>query len=451
MTHRNAPMTPTGRARIVSRIVNDHWTYRRTAEHYEVSTATVHRWVTRHRNHEPLEDHSSRPHHCPHQLTTRQEDKILAIRRNKKWGPHRIAPRVEVACSTVGRVLKRHGMPKLSRMDPATGELVRTPRPKRYEKKHPGELVHVDIKKLGKIPDGGGWRAHGRNSPQHRAAGRASGAAARAGGKPGRGFRYIHHALDDHSRVVYSEILDDERGATAAGFWRRAKDYFARLGVQVKAVLTDNGPCYYSKAFNQALGDGIKHRFTRPYRPQTNGKVERFNRILVEEWAYAKAYGSEAERAGAYQRFIDYYNCRRTHTSLGGKAPMSRVSNLPGNYITHTTGSIQRKHHDQERHDLLRNTPHCRGDLCPPTCCPRARWGRCSVDHHLPSHPWASIMRPQIVDADTGRELWTASQCARHCEVTSDTWRSYSARGQCPASVGKFGASRLWRADEVRE
>ena len=332
MTHRNATLTPTGRADLVSLVVNEHYSLRRAAERCNVSATTAHRWVKRYRNGEGFDDRSSRPHSCPHQLTDEQEQQIVAIRRDKKWGPHRIAPTVGVARSTVERVLHRHGMPPLACIDQATGKPLRKPRPKRYEKKRPGELVHVDIKKLGKIPEGGGWRAHGRGSDQDRAARRASDAQARAGGKPGRGYRYVHHALDDHSRVVYSEILDDERGETAAGFWRRAKSYFATLGVQVTAVMTDNGPCYYSKVFNQALGKGVKHRYTKPYRPQTNGKVERFNRTLMQEWAYAREYDSDAARAATYQEFIDDYNCRRTHTSLGGKTPMSRVTNQPGQY-----------------------------------------------------------------------------------------------------------------------
>lgn len=333
MSHRNAPLTPTGRARLVSLIVDHGWTQRRAAERFNVSPATAHRWVARHRAGEPLADRSSRPHRCPHQLSARQERRIIKLRFTRRWGPHRIGYHLGVARSTVGRVLDRYRMPPLTCLDQATGLPVRKTPPRRYEKTHPGELVHVDIKKLGKIPDGGGWKAHRRGSPQDLAAKRIREQHARAGGKPGRGYRYLHHAIDDYSRVVYSEILDDERKNTAAGFWIRAADFFTSLGVTVEAVMTDNGPCYRSHAFADALGDGVKHRFTRAYRPQTNGKVERFNRTLMTEWAYARPYLSEASREQVYGEFIDHYNRRRAHTGIGGLAPMDRVHNLTGNYI----------------------------------------------------------------------------------------------------------------------
>jgi transposase InsO family protein len=332
VSHRNAPLTPTGRARLVSLIVDHGWTQRRAAERFNVSPATAHRWVARHRAGESLADRSSRPHHCPHQLDRRREHRIINLRFTRRWGPHRIGYHLGVARSTVGRVLDRYNMPALDCIDQATGLPVRKTPPRRYEKSAPGELVHVDIKKLGRIPDGGGWRMFGRGSDQHRASGRATGAAARAGAKPGRGYRYLHHAVDDYSRVVYSEILDDERKDTAAGFWIRAADFFASLGVEVGAVMTDNGACYRSHAFADALGPEVKHRWTRPYRPQTNGKVERFNRTLMTEWAYARPYLSEASREQVYGEFIEHYNRRRAHTGIGGLAPMDRVHNLTGNY-----------------------------------------------------------------------------------------------------------------------
>ncbi|MDK9302765.1 IS481 family transposase, partial [Propionibacterium freudenreichii] len=209
---------------------------------------------------------------------------------------------------------------------------VRRPKPKRYEVAAPGQLVHVDIKKQGRIPDGGGWRAHGRGSMQDRHAGVARDKAARAGAAGSRGYRYLHHAVDDHSRIAYSEILDDERKETAAGFWTRANAFFAGLGVTVTAVMTDNGSCYRSGAFADALGDHVKHKWTRPYRPQTNGKVERFNRTLAVEWAYAKPYASEAERAAAYETWLHHYNHHRPHTGIGGQTPSARVHNVTGKY-----------------------------------------------------------------------------------------------------------------------
>jgi transposase InsO family protein len=175
-------------------------------------------------------------------------------------------------------------MPRLAHLDQATGLPVRKPAPIRYDAAAPGDLVHVDIKKLGRIPDGGGWRAHGRGSAQDRAAGVIRDRASRKGAKGSRGYRFLHHAVDDHSRLAYSEILDDERSQTAAGFWTRARDHSADIGIEVAAVMTDNGACYRSRAFAAAL-DGVKHRWTRPYQPQTNGKVERFNWTLAGEWA----------------------------------------------------------------------------------------------------------------------------------------------------------------------
>ncbi len=190
-------------------------------------------------------------------------------------------------------------MPLLAHVDQSTGLPVRKPKPRRYEVAEPGRLVHVDIKKQGRIPDGGGWRVHQRGSAQDRKASAARDRAARAGAPGSRGYRYLHHAVDDYSRVAYSEILDDERKETAAAFWQRANTFFTSIGVTVTAVMTDNGACYRSHAFAAALGN-IRHKRTKPYRPQTNGKVERFNRTLATEWAYATAYDSEDARTEAY-------------------------------------------------------------------------------------------------------------------------------------------------------
>jgi transposase InsO family protein len=223
-------------------------------------------------------------------------------------------------------------MPRLANIDQATGLPVRKPKPKRYEVDRPGRLVHVDIKKQGRIPDGGGWRVHGRGSSQDNKAGAYRDKAARAGAPRSRGYRYLHHAVDDYSRVAYSEILDDERKETAAAFWDRANAFFASIGVTVTAVMTDNGACYRSHAFAHALGEKIKHKRTKPRHPQTNGKVERFNRTLAAEWAYARPYASEAERAAAYQTWLHDYNHHRPHTGIGGQTPSDRVHNLTGKY-----------------------------------------------------------------------------------------------------------------------
>ena len=259
------------------------------------------------------------------------ERRIVALRFVRRWGPHRIGYHLGVPRSTVGRVLARYSMPLLHHLDQATGLPVRRPAAVRYEKSRPGELVHVDIKKLGRIPDGGGWRLHGRGSMQARRAGVVRDRAARRGAAPSRGYSFLHHAVDDHSRLAYSEILTDERKETAAAFWARANTFFAAAGITVTAVMTDNGACYRSNAFTAALGN-IRHQFTRPYRPQTNGKVERFNRTLATEWAYTTAYASDEARAAEYPAWLHHYNHHRPHTGIGGARPSDRVHNLPRNY-----------------------------------------------------------------------------------------------------------------------
>jgi transposase InsO family protein len=332
VTHANAPLTPTGRLRLAKVIVEDGWAVRRAAERFQCSPATASRWAQRYRAGEPLTDRPSRPHRSPQRCPRRLERRIVALRFSRRWGPHRIGYHLGVPRSTVGRVLARYQMPLLTHLDQATGLPVRKPRPVRYEAAAPGQLVHVDIKKLGRIPDGGGWRAHGRGSAQARKAGVARDRAGRAGAPSSRGYRYLHHALDDHSRVAYSEILGDERKETAAGFWSRANAFFIEAGIEVTAVMTDNGACYRSRDFAVALGEGVKHRRTRPYRPQTNGKVERFNRTLAAQWAYAVTYTSDDARAATYDAWLHHYNHHRPHTGIGGHVPSDRVHNLTRNY-----------------------------------------------------------------------------------------------------------------------
>ncbi|WP_084104460.1 IS481 family transposase, partial [Demequina sp. NBRC 110056] len=316
MTHANAPLTPEGRRRLASLIVDDHWTVRRAAERFQVSPATASRWAGRYRAGLALIDRSSRPGHCPGRLSLRRERRIIALRFNRRWGPHRISYHLGIPRSTVGRVLARYRMPLLHHLDQATGLAVRKPKPVHYVKDTPGELVHVDIKKLGRIPDGGGWRKVGKKTGRHNS------------GKRGIGYAYLHHAVDDCSRLVYSEQLADERKETAAAFWHRANAFFADHGITVTAVMTDNGSCYRSRVFAQALGDNITHVRIRPYRPQTNGKVERFNRTLAAEWAYAQTYRSDAARAATYDDWLHHYNHHRAHTALDGSTPADRVHNL---------------------------------------------------------------------------------------------------------------------------
>jgi transposase InsO family protein len=314
--HANARLTPIGRLTLCLRIEQGR-PIAHVAPEMGISRATGYKWWKRfcEEGVEGLVDRSSRPRHCPHRSTPTLEAQIAELRRELKLGPARIGYRLGVAPSTVHRVLVRLGLNRLSWMDRPSGQVIR-----RYERARTGELVHIDIKKLGKIPDGGGWKVLGRQA----------GTKNNGGHGPRRvGYGFIHSAVDDHSRLAYSEILADETKESAVVFWARALAWFDAHGIEVQEILTDNGSCYRSRAFAQALG-GVTHRRTRPYRPQTNGKVERFNRTMLEEWAYVKLYTSEAERREAFEPFLHLYNHHRSHTALGGKPPISRVDNLPG-------------------------------------------------------------------------------------------------------------------------
>ncbi|MYS19876.1 leucine-zipper of insertion element IS481 [Streptomyces sp. DvalAA-14] len=316
MPHRNAPLTETGRLRLARCVVDDGWPLRRAAERFQVSPTTAQRWASRYRRdgEAGMTDRSSRPHHSPRRTPTRTERRIIKVRVLRRWGPARIAHLLHLNPSTVHRVLTRFGLARLTHLDRATGRVIR-----RYERQRPGELVHVDIKKLGNIPDGGGHKALGRQ------AGRKN--------RSGAGYSFIHTAVDDHSRLAYSEIHPDEKQATATSFWTRAQAYFASVGITVERVLTDNGSCYKSRLWRDTLtAAGITHKRTRPYRPQTNGKVERLNRTLLDEWAYAKPYRSETERRAAFPQWLHTYNHHRGHTALGGQPPATRVPNLTGQY-----------------------------------------------------------------------------------------------------------------------
>ena len=319
VTHANAMLTPEGRLKLVRLVLEDGWTQARVAERLQVSRATVSRWVSRFRAQglAGLTDRSSRPKHSPMRTARRTERRIIALRFSRRWGPHRIGYHLGLPQSTVSKVLTRYRMPLLGHLDMNTGLPVRKPAPVRYERAHPGELVHVDVKKLGRIPNGGGHRTLGtagiRNKKKHVPI----------------GYSFLHSAIDDHSRVVYSEILTDEKQETAAAFWVRANAFYASHGITVLRVMTDNGSCYRSRRFNDALGQAT-HKYTRPYRPQTNGKIERFHRTLAAEWAYARHYTSDQARAGTYQAWIHDYNHYRPHTGIGGNSPINRVHNVNG-------------------------------------------------------------------------------------------------------------------------
>lgn len=318
VTHARASLTPAGRLKLVQLVLEGGWTQARVAQRFQVTRSTVSKWVARFRSQGPagLADRSSRPRRSPNRTPARTERRIIGLRVTRRWGPHRIAYHLGLAQSTVSKVLTRYRVPLLGHIDLNTGIRVRKPKPVRYEHPRPGDLVHVDVKKLGRIPAGGG----------HRTLGQAKGKK----NKTGVGYSFIHSAIDDNSRVVYSEILDDERQETAAGFWQRAQAFFVSQGITVLRVLTDNGNCYRSRVFNDALGPDVKHKFTRPYRPQTNGKIERFHRTLAFEWAYAHHYDSDAARAASYPAWIHDYNHHRPHTALGGLSPIDRVHNVSG-------------------------------------------------------------------------------------------------------------------------
>jgi transposase InsO family protein len=322
VAHRNAPLSELGRLRLARCVVDDGWPLRRAAERFQVSATTAARWAGRYRElgQAGMVDRSSRPHRSPRRTPTRTERRIIKVRVTRRWGPARIAYLLGLHPSTVHRVLARYRLARLCWLDRATGRVIR-----RYERATPGELVHVDVKKLGKIPDGGGWRVHGR------ALGGRNRHLHSHGSHPHIGYHFVHTAIDDHSRLAYCELLPDEQGATAAAFWRRAGAWFATHGITVAAVLSDNGACYRSRAFAQALAT-TQHKRTRPYRPQTNGKVERFNRTLLEEWAYARPYRSDSERCHAFLDWLHNYNHHRGHTALAGQPPAARVPNLSGQY-----------------------------------------------------------------------------------------------------------------------
>jgi transposase InsO family protein len=314
--HGNARLTPVGRLTLVLRIESGRPVAHVAAE-MGVSRPTAYKWWRRWRDlgEAGLVDRSSRPRSCPHQTSPEVEAAIVELRTLLKLGPARIGGQLGVPASTVHRVLCRLGLNRLAWMDRPTGRVIR-----RIHTDHPGELVHVDVKKLGRIPDGGGWRVHGRSA-------RPSTTKTR---KAQLGYAFVHSAIDAYSRVAFSEIHNDERGPTCAGFFERARVFFSELGIHIDAVLTDNAKNYLGRDFTAAL-DGIEHRRIRPYTPRTNGKVERFNRTLLEEWAYVRPYDNDAERAAALDDWLHLYNHHRHHTAIGGP-PVNRVNDLPGQY-----------------------------------------------------------------------------------------------------------------------
>jgi len=310
-------------------VVEEGWSVAQAAHFFRVSWPTAAKWARRYleMGRSGMEDRSSRPRRSPTKTPQPQVRKIVHARIKRRVGPVEIASLTGVPASTVHAVLTRCGLNRLSHVDVATGEPAR-----RYEHPHPGSMIHVDVKKLGNIPDGGGWRYVGR----------AQGGVNRRA-TPGTtrskhhhellGHAYVHTVIDDHSRVAYAEIHDDETATTATAVLGRAVAWFAARGVRVESVLSDNGSAYRSNAWRDACRDlGIAHRRTRPYRPQTNGKIERFHRTLSDGWAYSKHYHSEHARRAALASWMHYYNHHRNHSAIGKVPPITRLNNLPGHY-----------------------------------------------------------------------------------------------------------------------
>ncbi|MCC6382512.1 MAG: IS481 family transposase [Dehalococcoidia bacterium] len=313
MSHANAKLNEYGRLLLVSRL-EEGWTQAEVAEAQGVSRSTVSKWWRRYQDEgiAGLKDRSSAPRRLPHALGETVVEAICSLRRELGAGPHRIAYELGLAASTVYGVLRRQGLAVLARLDRTTRAVIR------YERERPGELVHLDVKKFGRIPEGGGKRFD---------PGFAESGAGRHRPGPKRGHDYVHVAVDDHSRFAYAEALPDETGRTTAAFLLRAVQSFAAAGITVESILTDNALSYRrSRAFIETADSlAIERHHTQPYRPQTNGKAEAFNKTLQREWAYRRPYTSNAERVGALQPFLDDYNYARPHTAIGNQPPASRL------------------------------------------------------------------------------------------------------------------------------
>ena len=332
-THANAALTPRARLKMARLIVDENWKVPRAAERYDVSWKTARKWADRYKAEGPagMYDRSSRPHRQPNRTPVPVVRKIVHLRWKQRLGPVEIADRLNMQSSTVYAVLVRCRLNRLTHLDRATGEPIR-----RYEHDKPGDMLHMDVKKLGRVPDGGGWRYVGRQQ-----GGKNRSATVGRTGKPRNkwhnpliGRCYLHTVIDDHSRVAYVEAHDDETKETAAAVLRNAVAWFAERDVVVQRVLTDNGGCYRSHLWRDTCTElGITHKRTRPYRPQTNGKVERFHRTLVEGWAFKKFYNSESARLAALPAWIHTYNHHRPHTAIGKRSPITRLDNLAGHHI----------------------------------------------------------------------------------------------------------------------
>ena len=320
MGHRNARLTVHGRRLLVQRVRGQGMPISHVAKAMGVSRQCAHRWVARFdaEGDAGLEDRSSRPHRTPTKTPRRIERRVVAARLAHRRGQDWLAGELDVPARTISRILRRHGLPRLAVCDPLTGEVIRSSKSTavRYERPRPGDLAHMDVKKIGRIPEGGGWRAHGRQM------GRTS-----AQKKEKIGFDYVHSIVDDHSRYAYSEVLDSENADTTADFLDRAVTQFGRVGIEIQAVMTDNAFNYTrSNRVAEILeGIGADHLVIKPHCPWQNGKVERFNRTLQAEWAYRQVFTTNDDRTAAFAPWLETYNTQRRHTALGGKPPVSRL------------------------------------------------------------------------------------------------------------------------------
>jgi transposase InsO family protein len=329
VSHANAALTRRHRLRIARLIVEDHWPVVQAARQFNVSWPTAKRWADRYAamGEAGMDDRSSRPHHSPTKTSQDLVRKVVHLRWKKRLGPIAIGAKLGMPASTVHAVLVRCRLNRLHHVDVRTGEVVR-----RYEHDRPGDLIHVDVKKLGNIPDGGGWRYVGRQQGRRNRAA-TPGKAKNRSRHPKIGMAFVHTVIDDHSRVAYAEIHDDETAATAVGVLLRAVSWFASRGITVKRVLSDNGSAYKSHLWRDTCAElGIKVKKTRPYRPQTNGKIERFHRTLADGWAFNRHYNSESARRAALPAWLHEYNHHRPHTATEAKPPITRLTNLPGQY-----------------------------------------------------------------------------------------------------------------------
>jgi transposase InsO family protein len=317
--HANARTCPNSRKLLVKRVEEENWSLMVAAEAAGISERSARKWLGRWRaeGEAGLLDRSSAPRRVPSRLPADRLETIEALRRLRMTAAE-IAEILGMALSTVSRWLARIGLGKRSRLEPPEP-------PNRYERKRPGELIHVDVKKLGRIQGGAGKRVRGgQRSPYNRQ--ETDGAGVRRNTV---GWEFVHVCVDDATRLAYVEVLVDEKGATAAGFLRRAVDWFKGMGIRVERVLSDNGACYRSGIHARACAElKMRHLFTRPYRPRTNGKAERFIQTLTNRWAYGAIYGSSAERTAALPGWLDHYNFRRRHGSLGHRPPAARLAEL---------------------------------------------------------------------------------------------------------------------------